>query len=185
MYGTSKAEQNGPLFAEDIFKCIFLNENLLILIKILLKFVQVLGWSSNRLSPVWHQARWLSLVMPYSIIGSQWVNLYIFKYYLSITYILEVSLLCLTSMLPIGHLKGIPTIVQALNDLYAQQSMAWVDLQKCWHQNSSDDLMNFGANIFVSQLKLIIQILVSRFKVIFSVGLIYSSCRWPRLWGEH
>ena len=32
-------EQNGRHFADDIFKCIFLNQNLCILIKISLKFV--------------------------------------------------------------------------------------------------------------------------------------------------
>ena len=36
---TLKPRQNGRHFADDIFKCIFLNENVLILIKISLKFV--------------------------------------------------------------------------------------------------------------------------------------------------
>ena len=36
---TSRLEQNGRRFADDIFKCIFLNENISILIKISLKFV--------------------------------------------------------------------------------------------------------------------------------------------------
>ena len=35
----SRPRQNGRLFADDIFKCIFLNENVWILIKISLKFV--------------------------------------------------------------------------------------------------------------------------------------------------
>ena len=34
-----KAETNGRHFPDDIFKCIFLNENVSISIKILLKFV--------------------------------------------------------------------------------------------------------------------------------------------------
>ena len=35
-----EAETNGRHFPDDIFKCIFLNENVLISIKILLKFVR-------------------------------------------------------------------------------------------------------------------------------------------------
>ena len=38
--------QNGCHFADDIFKCIFLNENICILLKILLKFV-LKGWMKN------------------------------------------------------------------------------------------------------------------------------------------
>ena len=36
---TLRPRQNGRYFPDDIFKCIFLNENVLILIKISLKFV--------------------------------------------------------------------------------------------------------------------------------------------------
>ena len=36
---TLRLRQNGRHFPDDIFKCIFLNENVLILIKISLKFV--------------------------------------------------------------------------------------------------------------------------------------------------
>ena len=36
---TLRARQNGRHFPDDIFKCIFLNENVLVLIKISLKFV--------------------------------------------------------------------------------------------------------------------------------------------------
>ena len=38
-FNTLRPRQNGRHFADDIFKCIFLNENVWILIKILLKFV--------------------------------------------------------------------------------------------------------------------------------------------------
>ena len=36
---SSPPEQNGHHFAEDIFRCIFVNENFYILIKVSLKFV--------------------------------------------------------------------------------------------------------------------------------------------------
>ena len=39
LINTSRSKQNGRHFADDIFKCIFLNENVWISIKILLKFV--------------------------------------------------------------------------------------------------------------------------------------------------
>ena len=38
-FNTLGSRQNGRHFADDIFKCIFLNENVLIVIKISLKFV--------------------------------------------------------------------------------------------------------------------------------------------------
>ena len=38
-FDTLRPRQNGRYFADDIFKCIFLNENVWILIKIALKFV--------------------------------------------------------------------------------------------------------------------------------------------------
>ena len=38
-FNTLRPRQNGRHFADDIFKCIFLNENVLISIKISLKFV--------------------------------------------------------------------------------------------------------------------------------------------------
>ena len=38
-HNTLRPRQNGRHFAEDVFKCIFCNQNLCILIKILLKFV--------------------------------------------------------------------------------------------------------------------------------------------------
>ena len=39
MFNTLRPRQNGRHFADDIFKCIFLNENVWISIKISLKFV--------------------------------------------------------------------------------------------------------------------------------------------------
>ena len=39
LFNPSRPRQNGRHFAEDIFKCIFLNENVLISIKFSLKFV--------------------------------------------------------------------------------------------------------------------------------------------------
>ena len=39
IFNTMRPRQNGRHFADDIFKCIFLNENIWILIKISLKFV--------------------------------------------------------------------------------------------------------------------------------------------------
>ena len=38
-FNTLRLKQNGRRFADDVFKCIFLNENVCILIKISLKFV--------------------------------------------------------------------------------------------------------------------------------------------------
>ena len=45
-FNTLRLRQNGRLFADDMFKCIFLNENLWISIKISLKFVPK-GWINN------------------------------------------------------------------------------------------------------------------------------------------
>ena len=39
MFNTLRPRQNGPHFPDDIFKCIFLNENVWISIRISLKFV--------------------------------------------------------------------------------------------------------------------------------------------------
>ena len=39
VFNTLRPRQDGPLFADDIFKCIFLNENISISIKISLKFI--------------------------------------------------------------------------------------------------------------------------------------------------
>ena len=38
-FNSLRPKQNGRLFPDDIFKCIFLNENVLIYLKISLKFV--------------------------------------------------------------------------------------------------------------------------------------------------
>ena len=57
IFNTLRPRQNGHHFADDIFKCIFLNENVWITIKVLLKYIPTLfslicawknGWVNNR-----------------------------------------------------------------------------------------------------------------------------------------
>ena len=60
-----RPRQNGRLFADDIFKCIFFNENVWIPIKISMKFVpkgpinnipalvQIMAWRRRRQAIIW------------------------------------------------------------------------------------------------------------------------------------
>ena len=78
---TFRPRQDGRYFADDVVKCIFLNENMWISLKILLKFVpkgpikniptliQIMAW--RRLS----QPRMVSLQTHICVTRPQWVNL--------------------------------------------------------------------------------------------------------------
>ena len=82
---TVKPRQNRCHFADSIFKCIFLNENVLILIKISVKFipkdpinnipalVQIMAWSRLGDKPL-HEAMMFRLPMHICVILPQWVN---------------------------------------------------------------------------------------------------------------
>ena len=79
-----EAETNGSHFADDIFKCIFLNENVWILIKISLKFVpegpinnipamvQIMAWRRPGNKPL-SDPKMVSLRMHKCIARPQWV----------------------------------------------------------------------------------------------------------------
>ena len=82
---TLRPRQNGRHFADDIFKCIFLNENVWIPIKISLKFVpkgpindipalvQIIAW--RRLGDkLLSEPRLVSLTTHICVIRPQWVN---------------------------------------------------------------------------------------------------------------
>ena len=78
---TLRPRQNGPHFADDIFKCIFLNENIWISIKISLKFVpkgpinnipavvQIMAWCCSGNKPLSSQLTYICVTRP------QWVNM--------------------------------------------------------------------------------------------------------------
>ena len=78
---TLRLKQNGRHFPDDIFKCIFLNENVWISLKISLKFVpmdrinnipalvQIMAWRQPLSQPTM-----VSLLMHICVTGSQWVN---------------------------------------------------------------------------------------------------------------
>ena len=80
-----EAETNGRHFPDDIFKCIFLNENVLILIKISLKFVpkgqinnipalvQIMAWCRPGDKPL-SEPRVDSLLTHICVTRPQWVN---------------------------------------------------------------------------------------------------------------
>ena len=82
---TLRPKQNGPHFADDIFKCIFLNENAWILIKISLKFVpkgsinnipalvQIMAWRRPGVKPL-SEPSMVSLLTHICVIRPQWVN---------------------------------------------------------------------------------------------------------------
>ena len=77
--------QNGHHFADDIFKCIFLNENILIIIKISLKFVlegpvnnipalvKIMAWRCPGAKPLFEQMM-VSLLTYICVTRPQWVN---------------------------------------------------------------------------------------------------------------
>ena len=83
---TLRLRQNGPHFAEDIFKCIFLNENVWIPIKISLKFVskcpfnsipalfQIMAWCLPGDKPLSEPMR-VNLLTHMCITWPQWVKI--------------------------------------------------------------------------------------------------------------
>ena len=88
MVNTLRLRQNVCSFTDDIFKCIFFNENVLILIKILLKFVFQFGINnipSLLQIMIWHQPgdKPLSEPMMVSLLVQimaqpQWINQHVF-----------------------------------------------------------------------------------------------------------
>ena len=83
---TLRPRQNGCHFADDIFKCIFLNENAWIPIKISMKFVpkspinnipalvQIMAWSCPSDKPL-TEPMMVSLTTQICITGPQWVGI--------------------------------------------------------------------------------------------------------------
>ena len=83
---TLRPRQNGPHFAEDMFKCIFLNENVWILIEISLKFVskgsinnnpalfQIMAWRHLGNKPL-SKAMMVSSLTHICVTWPQWVNM--------------------------------------------------------------------------------------------------------------
>ena len=84
---TLRPRQNGRHFADDIFKCIFLNENVWIPIKISLKFVpkgpinnipalvQIMAWRRPGDKPL-SEPMMVSLMMHICVTRPQWVKFY-------------------------------------------------------------------------------------------------------------
>ena len=80
-----RPRQNGRHFPDDIFKCIFVNENVWILVKISLKFVpkgpinnipalvQIMAWHRPGDKPL-YEPRMGSLLTPICVTRPQWVN---------------------------------------------------------------------------------------------------------------
>ena len=85
-----RLRQNGRHFPDDIFKCIFLNENVLILMKISLKFVpkgpininpglvQIMAWRLPGVKPL-SEPMMVSLLMHICVTRPQWVKQYDIK----------------------------------------------------------------------------------------------------------
>ena len=84
-FNTLRPRQNGRHFTDDIFKCIFLNENASIAIKISLKFVpkgpinnipalvQIMAWRRPGDKPL-SEPMMVSLPMHICVTSPQWVN---------------------------------------------------------------------------------------------------------------
>ena len=82
---TLRQRQNGRCFADDIFKCIFLNENVWISIKISMKFVpkgpinniptlvQIMAWRRSGDKPL-SEPMMVSLLMHICVTRPQWVK---------------------------------------------------------------------------------------------------------------
>ena len=93
---TLRLRQNGRRFADNIFKCIFLNENVSILIKISLKFVpkgpinnipalvQIMAWHRPGDKPL-SESMMVSLPMQICITRPHWVENYMIFWLLSET----------------------------------------------------------------------------------------------------
>ena len=87
---TLRPRQNRRHFTDDIFKCIFLNENVWFPVEISLKFVakgpinnitalaQIMAWRREGDKPL-SEPMMFSLLMHICVIRPQWVNKYIFK----------------------------------------------------------------------------------------------------------
>ena len=85
MFNTLKLRQNGRRFADDTFKCTFLNENVRISIKISLKFVpngpinnnpalvQIMAWRQSGDKPL-SKPMMASLLTHICVTQPQWVN---------------------------------------------------------------------------------------------------------------
>ena len=85
MFNTLRPRQNGGHFPDDIFKCIFLNENVWIPIKISLKFVpkvpindiralvQIMAWRRPGDKPL-SETMMVSLLTHICVTRPQWVN---------------------------------------------------------------------------------------------------------------
>ena len=85
LVNTLRPRQNGRYFADDIFKCIFLNENVWIVVKISLKFVpkgpinnipalvQIMAWGRPGDMPL-SEPRMISLPTHRCVTGPQWVK---------------------------------------------------------------------------------------------------------------
>ena len=92
LVNTLMPRQNGCCFADDIFKCIFLYENVLILIKISLKFVpkgpidnipelvQVMAWCWSGNKPL-SEPMMVSLLMHICVTQPNWVHPYVLSCY--------------------------------------------------------------------------------------------------------
>ena len=90
-HSTLRPKQDGRHFADDICKCIFLNENVWIPIKISLKFVpkgpinnipamvQIMAWRRSGDKPL-SEPMMVSLPMHICITGPQWVNVLILRF---------------------------------------------------------------------------------------------------------
>ena len=76
VFNQLRPRQNGHRFADDIFKCIFSNENVWILIKISLKFVP---WCRPGDKPL-SEPMMASLLMYICVTWPQWVKTLIFTY---------------------------------------------------------------------------------------------------------
>ena len=84
-FNTLRPRQNGRRFADDTFKCIFLNGNVRISIKISLKFVpkgpinnnpalvQIMAWHQSGDKPL-SEPMMVSLLMHICVTRPQWVN---------------------------------------------------------------------------------------------------------------
>ena len=76
LFNTLRPRQNGRYFAEDIFKCIFLNENAWISLKISLNIpalVQIMAWRRPGDKPL-SEPMMVSLLMHICVTRPQWVN---------------------------------------------------------------------------------------------------------------
>ena len=94
---TLRPRQNGRHFADDVFKCIFLNEYVCILLKISLKFVakgpinnipslvQVMAWRRSGDKPL-SEPMMVSLMTHICVARPQWVNNFIKIYVYWITH---------------------------------------------------------------------------------------------------